>query len=456
MRYEGNKVKGINIAYIGGGSRGWARNLMQDLALEEKLSGTVRLYDIDYQAACDNATIGNSLVGYPETKSRWKYEASETMGKALKGAEFVLISMLPGTFDEMESDVHLPEEYGIYQSVGDTTGPGGLVRSLRTIPMFIEFAEAIKRYCPRAWVINYTNPMSVCVRTLYKIFPEIKAFGCCHEVFKTQEQLGIAYTEKTGIKLTRQDVKVNVMGINHFTWIDKAYYNGIDLIPYYREFVDKYYEEGYGEWRDSPFDTAHRVKFDLFKRYGIIAAAGDRHLAEFCPPWYLKNPETAEKWKFHLTTVKWRKEDLKNKLKASAGLLSGEEKMLLKPSGEETIRQIKAILGLGDFITNVNLPNIGQLDGLPMDTVVETNAIFSRDSVVPIIAGRFPPEVNSLVLRIIINHETILKAGIDRDIDLAFRAFANDPLVTIEIDEAKELFKRMLNNTKKYLPGWQL
>ena len=100
-----------------------------------------------------------------------------------------MISIMPGTFDEMESDVHAPEKFGIYQSVGDTTGPGAVMRALRTIPMFEEFAAAIREYCPQAWVINYTNPMTVCVKTLYRVFPKIKAFGCCHEVFGTQKLL---------------------------------------------------------------------------------------------------------------------------------------------------------------------------------------------------------------------------------------------------------------------------
>lgn len=103
----------------------------------------------------------------------------------MTGADFVVISILPGIFDEMEFDVHLPERLGIWQSVGDTAGPGGMIRALRSIPMFVEIAEAIKAYSPDAWVINYTNPMSLLVKTLYTVFPEIKAFGCCHEVFGT-------------------------------------------------------------------------------------------------------------------------------------------------------------------------------------------------------------------------------------------------------------------------------
>ena len=161
-----NMVKDIIIAYIGGGSMGWAWGLMSDLAMEEQLSGTVRLYDIDREAAIRNEKIGNSLKNNPNVKSHWDYKAVETLQEALTGADFVIISILPGTFDEMESDVHLPEKYGIYQSVGDTVGPGGTIRAFRTIPMYVEIANAIKQWAPEAWVINYTNPMTLCVRTL--------------------------------------------------------------------------------------------------------------------------------------------------------------------------------------------------------------------------------------------------------------------------------------------------
>ena len=134
----------------------------------------------------------------------------------------MVISILPGTFNEMYSDVHTPEKYGVYQSVGDTTGPGGIIRALRTIPMYVEFAENIKQYCPAAWVINYTNPMTICTRTLYKVFPSIKAFGCCHEVFDTQLDVADMLKVFKGIEgATTHDIKVNVLGINHFTWIDK-------------------------------------------------------------------------------------------------------------------------------------------------------------------------------------------------------------------------------------------
>lgn len=151
-------IKNLKITYIGGGSRGWARTLMNDLANDSEIGGSVYLYDLDFDAAQNNEKIGNMLSAREDVVGKWKYKAVKTLKEALINSDFVIISILPGTFDEMESDVHLPEKYGIYQSVGDTVGPGGIVRALRTIPCYVEFANAIKEYCPKAWVINFTKP----------------------------------------------------------------------------------------------------------------------------------------------------------------------------------------------------------------------------------------------------------------------------------------------------------
>jgi alpha-galactosidase/6-phospho-beta-glucosidase family protein len=461
MNHADRKVTDINIAYIGGGSRLWAWRLMSDLALEGSISGTVKLYDIDYEAAQGNERFGNLMTQRADAKGKWQYQAVKTLKEALTGADFVIISILPGTFAEMNSDVHLPERHGIYQSVGDTVGPGGLVRALRTIPSYVEFAENIKAYAPNAWVINYTNPMTLCTRALYEVFPEIKAFGCCHEVFGTQKLLAAMLNDMGIGKASRDEIKTNVLGINHFTWIDQAYWQGMDLFPLYREFAAKYYEEGFripGDeaWDETPFRFAHRVKFDLFQRYGVIAAAGDRHLAEFLPPWYLKDPETVRKWKFNLTTVPYRIDRFEKANAQRERIVAGQEEYKLEASGEEGVKQIKALVGLENLVTNVNFPNRGQMKGIPLGAVVETNAYFSDNSVQPVIAGGLPDPIQGLVIRHVHNQETILQAGLKKDFDLALRAFVNDPLVTIGLDDAKRLLEEMLKNTRAYLPGWKL
>lgn len=459
MKYIRNNtaVEDIKIAYIGGGSRDWARKLFNDLALEDTMNGTVYLYDTNYQAACDNAIIGKYINELEETKSDWKYKAVPAISEALLGADFVIISILPGTFDEMDIDVHMPEEYGIYQSVGDTVGPGGCTRALRTIPLYVEIAENIKKYSPEAWVINYSNPLSMCTRVLYKIFPKVKAFGCCHEVFGTQDLLAEVLKREKGIEnIKRDEIQVNVLGINHFTWVDKAYYKGMDLFPIYKEFIDKNFEglqDGFrADWESSPFKFAELVKFDLFRRYGLIAAAGDRHLAEFMPGnWYLKDKKTVSNWKFHLTPVSWRKENRKKQDKEIRQIINKEKLVKLKHSGEEGVLQIRALLGLGNLISNVNLPNKGQMQGLPKEVIVETNALFSKDSIKPIMAGKLPNPIEAIAMRHVLNQETIVKGTLEKDKELVFKGFINDPLVITNPNESRELFEKMIDNMADYL-----
>lgn len=165
-----NAVSDLQIAYIGGGSRGWAWTFMTDLAMEKNMSGTIRLYDIDMEAAGHNERIGNDLSTREDASGKWNYETYSSLESALTGADFVVISILPGTFDEMAVDVHTPERLGIWQSVGDTAGPGGIMRSLRTLPMFVEIGEAIKKiFSGRMGNQLYQSNDAVCEGTLLRI-----------------------------------------------------------------------------------------------------------------------------------------------------------------------------------------------------------------------------------------------------------------------------------------------
>jgi len=370
----------------------------------------------------------------------------------------VVISILPGTFDEMAVDVHLPEKYGIYQSVGDTTGPGGVMRALRTIPQMEVIARGIERCCPKAWVINYTNPMAICVKTLYDTFPGIRAFGCCHEVFGLQDIMRKMLADLRGIEgVQREEIKINVVGVNHFTWITEAAWHGQDLFPMYKEFCEKYIETGRGnkdlvDWQINPGNSLSKVKMGLFLRDGWMAAAGDRHLAEFCPKdWYLRSEEHANNCGFTLTPVSWRKKRQERRYVTGQKRASGEEPVKLRQTGEEGVKQMRALLGLGEMVTNVNLPNVGQIPNLPLGTVVETNAVFRDGCLTPVFAGNIPTEIDALVRRIANAQLLLAEAGRERDLEKAFLAFANDPLVDLSLPEARKLFGEMVEGTKKYL-----
>ena len=441
----------LKIAYIGGGSRDWARKLMVDLALCPDLTGEVALYDIDMDSARLNEQLGNWIHGSGRSGvvSQWHYMAVPTLKEALHEADFVIISIQPGPLEWMRDEIALAEEYGLFYPVGDTTGAPGLIRGLRSVSIYEGFAQALAAYCPKAWIINYTNPMSICTRTLTRVAPELKVFGCCHEVFWVQHMLARIASQYLDIDIpSRNEIQVNVLGINHFTWIDEAAHQGQDLLELLKYHLDRpgtlrsYTQaevESFNDW----FHSTDQVKFNLFKRFGVLAAAGDRHLVEFLPG-FIRSPETLFKWGVIRTPVSYRIERWTTASQKTRDLMNGVTPLVLEPSGEEGVGMIKALLGLGDLVTNVNMENIGQISNMPLHAVVETNAHFSRDSIRPLAAGALPAGIAPLINLHSANQELIVEAALTKNTDLAFQAFFADPSNHLPLDDSWELFNKML------------
>jgi alpha-galactosidase len=298
--------------------------------------------------------------------------------------------------------------------------------------------------------------MSICTRTLTRVAPDLKVFGCCHEVFSSQRMLARITAQYLNIEQpARTAIEVNVLGINHFTWIDQANYQGHDLLEVLKHHLEQpgslrtYTQAEVESWNDW-FYSSDQVKFALFQRYGILAAAGDRHLVEFLPG-FIHSPETLFKWGIIRTPVSWRIERWKSAPQRTLNLISGQTPLRLEPSGEEGVRMIQALVGQGDLMTNVNMENDGQVSNLPARVVVETNAQFSLNRVRPVEAGALPPGLAPLVELHCANQELIIEAALTEDYDLAFQAFQNDPTNHLPIDAAWELFNGMLQISRKDL-----
>ena len=453
----------LKIAYIGGGSRAWARKLMIDLALAPELTGLVALYDIDLESAQLNEQLGTWLQTQPGVVSRWRYQVSPTLADALRGADFVVISIQPGTLQMMADEIAIAEKYGMFFPVGDTTGAPGLVRGLRAAIVYADFARAIAEHCPRAWVINYTNPLSICTRMLTRVAPELKVFGCCHEVFAVQEMLATLVEKyvSPGDLPARAEIRVNVLGINHFTMISRATGRGLDLLALVRRHmaesgVMREYTraevEAFGSW----FKSANQVKFTILQRYGVLGAAGDRHLVEFMPG-FIHSPAELFRWGVIRTPVAgYRFERWQNAPQETRDLIAGKTPLVLDASGEEGVAQIKALLGLGDLITNTNVENVGQIANLPLRAVVETNARFSYDAITPLVAGELPPGLHALTVQHIANQEMIGQAALTRDRDLAFQAVFNEPTQDLDLNRAWRMFNELLAVSREFLPGWKI
>lgn len=458
MMYNTEYRSAVKVAYIGGGSLNWATKLMGDLAHDGGLAAEVVLYDIDLAAAERNARIGMRYAeqagGAPVT-----YRAAATLGAALAGADFVIISILPGTFSEMAQDIAIPARYGIVQSVGDTVGPGGFVRAMRAIPQIAEIGWAIASHCPDAHVVNLTNPMSVLTGALYRAFPAIRAWGDCHEVLKLRKLIAWLANVRAGkVIYGLRDAKVNVLGINHFTFVDAATVDGMDMMPDYMEFARVNRDRG---WRERPVDEADehqryfedhfRVKFDLSLRFGIAAAAGDRHLVEFLPQsWYLDRPAD---WGFGLTPIEFRVRERAEKVKRAEALDQGGPLPPASASDEAIVEQMRALLGGAEHVSNVNLPNRGQIENLPIGAIVETNARFSGLGVQPVLAGRLPPALAAIIAPHAERQTALLDAVLEGNGAALPALFLSDPLVApLGPQKADALFREMVLATRHCLP----
>ena len=437
----------IRVCIIGGGSRLWAIQFLKDLTLQDKLGAHVVLYDIDKNAAENNEEVANEIFRINGKADVLSVSVASTLDEGLRGADFVIIAIEPGLTEIRKFDLELPEEYGILQSVGDTTGPGGLMRARRAIPLFIDFARAIEKNCPDAWVINYTNPMTLCTSALYKGYPGIKALGCCHEVFHTESYIAAFIAEKRGIETPdRREIDIDVSGLNHFTFVTKAQYKGEDVMPLLKEYVKNNdvfadrTESAKGRVKEGKwFDSDHLVALRFLHDFDTLGAAGDRHLAEFVP-FFLTSDEDVWRYGFVRTPYSYRAaEDIRKKNKVYT-----PDELIAKPSDEEGVDIILSLAGERTLKTNINIPNIGQVGYLKKGHIVESNGYISANSIVPIVSTDPSLSIQAMVQRIEAEQSIALEAILENDMDKLFEAFILDPLVDIPIDKAHELFERML------------
>ncbi len=450
-----NKNSRITIAYIGGGSINFGWKFFSELAAED-LCATVNLYDSDKQLSLANEVIGNKMRENPDCRADIIFLATDTPEEALKDADIVIMSISSGDVEEAVSELTLPEAYGIYQSVGEQTGPGGIIRALKVLPECIKYAELIKKCCPNAWVINLTNPMAECISIMHHTFPEIKIFGSTNELFQTLEFLGGLAELEYGISnIRRRDIKCNLVGISGFSWFDKVSLNGEDLMPLFRKYAEKYYKDGFelhqNEYKTNPLSSANKIKFDLFLRYGLIPAVPDRVIADFCPAWYLKSPQVVNGWKFTRTSVNYIKKINIDRSGRVKPLMNGSEFLKVGGDSDDCVLQIRALIGNGNLITNACTINKGQVANLPEGAVVSTNALISKNNVQAVAAGRLPDEIYALTIRHVINQSTVVRAVVEKDLDIAFNAFLNDPLMSTDLNSAAELYKEMLAAVRQRL-----
>jgi alpha-galactosidase/6-phospho-beta-glucosidase family protein len=347
----------------------------------------------------------------------------------------------------MRHDIEIPARYGIVQSVGDTVGPGGVARSLRNIPIMVDLARTMERVCPDAWLLNLTNPMTTLTRAITK-HTSIKTIGLCHEVYGVRRRLTDLFDAAP------EDVEFKVAGINHLPWILAVTVRGEDALPrMQRELLANAplpTDPGLDPARAS-FASRWGVKRALFERYGVLAGAGDRHLAEFFPD-FLDDPEQpGARWGVIPTTMEHRQIGVGQARARVDSWLSGETPIPMRRSDEEVSHIIAAIAHGRPHVTVVNLPNSGQIDNLLRDVVVETMGVVGGTGASPLTVGPLPPRILDTLTPHIANQERLVDAALTGHRSLALESLTNDPLVR-DPSIAPQMLDEMLAANAAYLP----
>ena len=436
------------LCFIGGGSYNWMPKLLTDLALTQDLEGSVVLHDLNQSALDDIKHYGNKV--FARANSNFTIETTTDLEQSLDGAEFVVVTITTGGLDTMAVDLDIPETYGIYQSVGDTVGPGGLSRALRNVPVMAGIAEAMERRCPDAWLLNLTNPLTVLTRVVGMTAPRVKAMGLCHELFGVRGGLLRMFGGEV------KDFEMRVAGVNHLIWILDMTIRGQDGLQLVRDFVAEKrplpIPDARGGWHQ-PFVDRWKLKLELFDVYGSLPAAGDRHLAEFFPYFLTEATGKGEDYGVLLTTIPDRRQQVAT---ARAGVQSAIQGDLppLTRSSEATADIVSAVTNGRSVRTIVNLPNTGQVDNLPRGAVVETLAEITSAGAQPLTVGAIPPGVLSTLQPHVVNQEMIAQASLTGDRTLALQAMVNDPLVP-NLQTARALLGDLLEAHAEYLPQFQ-
>lgn len=430
------------IAFIGAGSFVFTRAVVRDILTFPALAhSTIALMDIDgkrlsfIKSAIDKiVTAGN----YPA-----KVVATQDRVEALKGADGVVSTILVGGVQAWRSDIEIPKKYGVDINVGDTRGPAGIFRALRTIPVMLDICKDIERHCPQAIFLNYTNPMAMLCRAMQGE-SKIKVTGLCHSVQGTAEMLA------KWIGASMEEITYLCAGINHQAWFLQFKWNGKDAYPLIREAVKR--PETYNE---------EQVRNEMFLHLDYYVTESSGHNSEY-NAWFRKRADLIEKYCTHSTG--WNPGEygfiLKEYLERENSWKSEIKKWLEEPStdlkrGKEYAASIfNATIGDGSLYEfNGNVRNFGLIDNLPAGCCVEVPVVASRRGFSPIHVGSLPPQLailNNISARC---EELAVEGAISGDPRMIFHAICFDPLTSavLSLAEIKKMVKEMFEANRNWL-----
>ena len=325
------------------------------------------------------------------------------------------------------SEINIPMKYGIDQCVGDTLGPGGVFRFLRTAKEHLQFCKDMEQDCPGALLLNYTNPMAM-LTWLHSVGSSIQNAGLCHSVQGTTMQLARA------IDVPYEEVSCLVAGINHQAWFLRFRHNGQDAYPRLREAAEK--EE---------FLKNERVRVEILRQFGYFVTESTPHNSEYLP-YFRRTQELRDRFGLSTRTVAMAAGGQRVWEKDAGGEGSDVEAVPeLKRSHEYASMIIEASVTGVPTTFNGSVMNHGSITNLPARCSVEVPCVADREGVHACHVGELPPQCAALNMSNVAVHELAVRAALDRDREAAFHAVALDPLTAavLPLHKIREMFEEM-------------
>lgn len=434
------------IAFVGAGSLGFTRTLVTDMMSYEDLAGsTISLIDIDEERLgyAKRAVEKIMEVGkYPA-----KVEATADRAEGLKDADIIIITILVHGVGGFRPEIEIPMKYGVDFNVGDSYGTAAVFRSLRTMPAMLEIARDVEKYAPNAFILNYTNPMTMLCRALFRE-TSVQLVGLCHSV------QGLARRLAKWIDVPGEEVVWEAAGINHQAWLLRFEWNGENLYPRLREVVDK-----------PEIWEQDIVRNEMFKALGYYVTESSGHNSEY-NWWFRKRPDLIEKYCTHGTD--WNPGvhgHILGEYAEAAGAwkqrlqdyAEGRVEIELGRSDEYASKIVRGLLFDETFKFNGNIPNTDLITNLPDQCVVEVPVIADRTGFKGVHVGDLPPQLVALNHVTTMVSELTVEAALTGDPVAAYHACCYDPLAAskLSLAEIKEMVDELFEVQAPLLPQFK-
>ena len=428
----------LKISIIGAGSA-FTQDIVVDILSIEGLSeGTIALVDIDQ----GRLEIAHHLVEMiiKKTGKKWNVIASVNRREVIKDSKYIINQIEVNGLKTVKDEYRIPLKYGVKQCIGDTLGPGGLFKTLRTLPQWIEIVKDIEELAPESTILNYTNPMSAVTLATSKI-TKIPVIGLCHSIQNTSSQLA------DYIEVPYDELHWKAAGINHMSWFLELEYKGKDMYPILKE-----------KTNDKEFLNQDPVRLDTMKYLGSFVSESSGHFSEYVP-YYRKRQDLIDK---HCSTGYngatgfyadnwpiWRKEN-DDKIRR---ILSGKEALDLTASNEYAAVIIEAMEKDIPKVIYGNVPNNALIENLPHDGIVEVACLVDKNGVNPYHFGKLPTHLAALCQSNMAFFDLAVSAVLEKDKEKAFYALTIDPLTSAvcSLKEIRNMFNELYESEKEYI-----